>query len=92
MLTHLFSFKMTGMNFKIFGFFITVPIFIFKDLYMSVLSTILYIQKQTNKKKAVLSRLNFKTIFFYIHLQFSRTQFTNKLIVSDLLMLWIIQQ
>ena len=87
MLTHLFSFKMTGMNFKIFGFFITVPIFIFKDLYMSVLSTILYIQKQTNKKKAVLSRLNFKTIFFYIHLQFSRTQFTNKLIVSDLLML-----
>ena len=87
MLTHLFSFKMTGMNFKIFGFFITVPIFIFKDLYMSVLSTILYIQKQTNKKKAVLSRLNFKTIFFYIHLQFSRTQLTNKLIVSDLLML-----
>ena len=87
MLTHFFSFKMTGTNFKIFGFFITVPIFIFKDLYMSVLSTILYIQKQTNKKKAVLSRLNFKTIFFYIHLQFSRTQFANKLIVSDLLML-----
>ena len=88
MLTHFFSFKMTGTNFKIFGFFITVPIFIFKDLYMSVLSTILYIQKQKNKKKkAVLSRLNFKTIFFYIHLQFSRTQFANKLIVSDLLML-----
>ena len=33
------------------------------------------------------NRLKFKTIFLYIHPRFSRTEFSNKLIVSDLLML-----
>ena len=39
------------------------------------------------KKKTVMNRLRFKTYFLYIYPQFSRAEFSNKLIVSDLLML-----
>ena len=46
-------FRWFGINFNISGFFITVPIIIFKDLQMSILSTISFIlNKKVNKKPA----------------------------------------
>ena len=63
---------------------------------MSILSTILCIAKQ-NKVKIYIyiyiwNRLKFKTIFFYIYPQFSRAEFSNNLIASDLLRFLIIQR
>ena len=49
--------RRSGTNFNISGFFITVKILIFKDLYMSILSTILYILN--NNKKNALNGLKF---------------------------------
>ena len=49
-----------------------------------------------NKKKLfqknVLNRLKFEIVLFYRHPRFSRTEFSNKLIASDLMMLYIIQR
>ena len=54
---------------------------------MSITSSILYILNRKVKERAVLKRLKFKTIFLYIHPRFSKTEFFDKLIASDLLML-----
>ena len=86
MLTNFLVLRWSRTKFNISGLFITVPILIFKDLQMFILSTILSILKK-GKKKTVLSRLKIKTIFFYRYPQFSRTEFSNKVTASDLLML-----
>ena len=54
--------RRSGTNFNISGFFITVKILIFKDLYMSILSTILYILN--NNKKMLWMDWNFRQCFF----------------------------
>ena len=51
-----------------------------------------YIQQNKKSKKIALNRLKVKTMFFYVYLRSSRTEFLNKLIASDFLMLWIIQR
>ena len=60
---------------------------------MAILSTILYIVKQKKLKKNMPSiDWKLRLHFFYIYLQSSATELSNRLIALDLLMLWIIQR
>ena len=43
--------KRSGTHFNVSGFFITVSILTFKDLYMSIISTTLYVLNKKKKKK-----------------------------------------
>ena len=67
------------MNFSISGFFISVPILVFIGFWMHIPSTILHMLKKRSKKRL--------TISFYRCPQSSRTEFSNKLIASNFLML-----
>ena len=83
---HFLILRWSGTSFKISGYFITVPIIIFKDLQMSILSTILYILNKKNVKRQLWVE------FFYIYPKYPKTVSFNKLIALDLLILWIIQR
>ena len=50
----------------------------------------MYILNKKSKKKKKKTEWKFKTIFFYVYPPSLRTRFSNKLLASDLLMLWII--
>ena len=69
------------------GFFITVLV-----LYRCPWYEPFYIYFTKKVKRTLSNRLKIKTIFFDIHPRFSSTALFNKLNVSDLLMLWIIQR
>ena len=83
MLTHFFSFKMIRNNFSHFGIsHYCSNTNISRLIDVHTINHFIY----SKTKKIALNRLQFKTIFFYIS-QFSRTEFSNRLVASDLLMI-----
>ena len=79
-------------NSNISGFFHYCSNINIRRLTDVILSTILYILNKKSKNNPAWNRLKLKAIFFYIYPRSSQTEFCNKLIDSDLLMLWKIKQ